>query len=37
MVHLTGGVLLMIGVAGHALETGSLQFVAMAPVGSASG
>ncbi len=33
MIHLTGGVLLLIGVAGHALETGSLQFVAMAPHG----
>ena len=33
MIHLTGGVLLMIGVAGHALETGSLQFVAMTPHG----
>ena len=33
MIHLTGGVLLMIGVAGQALETGSLQFVAMAPHG----
>ena len=33
MVHLTGGVLLMIGIAGYALETGSVQFVAMAPLG----
>ncbi len=33
MIHLTGGVLLLIGVAGRALETGSLQFVAMAPHG----
>ena len=37
MIHLTGGMFLLIGVAGHALETGSLQFVAMAPMGSANG
>jgi multicomponent Na+:H+ antiporter subunit D len=33
MIHLTGGVLLLIGLAGHALETGSLQFVVMTPHG----
>jgi multicomponent Na+:H+ antiporter subunit D len=31
MVHLAGGVLLMMGITGHVLATGSLQFVAMAP------
>ena len=31
MIHLLGGVLLLIGIAGHAAETGSIAFVAMAP------
>ncbi|MEO8740213.1 MAG: Na(+)/H(+) antiporter subunit D [Casimicrobiaceae bacterium] len=35
MIHLIGGVLLMVGIAGHVLETGSLQFVAMSPHGIA--
>ncbi len=33
MIHLLGGVLLLVGIAGHALETGSLAFVAMTPDG----
>ncbi len=31
MVHLLGGVVLMVGIAGYAVETGSLAFVAMQP------
>lgn len=31
MVHLLGGVLLLIGICGHVFETGSTQFAAMAP------
>ena len=31
MVHLLGGVVLMVGIAGYVVETGSLAFVAMAP------
>ncbi len=31
MIHLLGGMLLFIGIAGHLLDTGSLRFVAMAP------
>ncbi len=31
MVHLLGGMVLMVGIAGYAVETGSLTFVAMAP------
>ena len=31
MVHLLGGLLLLIGICGHVLETGSTQFAAMAP------
>ena len=31
MIHLLGGVVLLIGIAGHVVETGSFAFVAMAP------